>query len=157
LLDAALTRWAEVLERDLPGCPPGLGSLPGGGAAGGLGAALLALGGRRESGIGLVRRLTGLDAALEAADLVITGEGACDWQSLRGKVMAGIAEAALERGIPCLVLAGRVDAGRRELAAAGVSAAYSLTEHLGSTEAALSGAASGLRLLASRVAREWSS
>ncbi|MDQ1659355.1 MAG: glycerate 2-kinase, partial [Cryptosporangiaceae bacterium] len=155
LLDAALTRWSAVLERDLPGCPPGLGSLPGGGAAGGLGAALLALGGRRESGIGLVRRLTGLDAALDAADLVITGEGACDWQSLRGKVMAGIAEAALERGVPCLVLAGRVDAGRRELAAAGVSAAYSLTEHLGSTEAAMSGASDGLRLLAGRVAREW--
>ena len=46
LLDAALERFAAVLEQDLPGCPPGLGALPGGGAAGGLGAALLALGGR---------------------------------------------------------------------------------------------------------------
>jgi glycerate kinase len=156
VLDAALGVWAGVLERDLPGCPAGLGLLPGGGAAGGLGAALLALGGHREPGIGLVRRLTGLDAELDAADLVLTGEGSCDWQSLRGKVMAGVAEGALERGIPCLVLAGRVDAGRRELAAAGVAAAYSLTEHLGSVEKAMSCAEDGLRELAAVVAREWS-
>ncbi len=75
LLDAALERWAGILEKDVPGCPPGLAVLPGAGAAGGLGAALLALGGRVVSGIGLVRDLTGLDAALDAADLVITGEG----------------------------------------------------------------------------------
>ena len=91
LLDAALERFAEVLERDLPGCPPGLAALPGAGAAGGLGAALLACGARRESGIGLVRRLTGLDAALAESDLVITGEGSFDEQSLRGKVVGGVA------------------------------------------------------------------
>src|SRR5690606_40712558 len=94
LLDAALARFAEVLQRDLPTCPPGLAGLPGAGAAGGLGAALLALGGRRESGIGLVRRLVGLDALLDTADLVVTGEGSFDGQSLRGKVVAGVATAA---------------------------------------------------------------
>lgn len=73
LLDAALERFAAVLERDLPGCPAALGALPGGGAAGGIGAAILALGGRCESGIGLVTRATGLDAALDDVDLVITG------------------------------------------------------------------------------------
>ncbi|TDB99793.1 glycerate kinase, partial [Micromonospora fluostatini] len=88
LLDAALERFAAVLEKDLPGCPPQLGALPGGGAAGGLGAAVLALGGRCESGIGLVTRAIGLDAALDACDLVITGEGSFDHQSLRGKVVA---------------------------------------------------------------------
>src|SRR5690606_9191053 len=82
LLDAALAQWAEVLERQLPTCPPGLAGLPGAGAAGGIGAALLALGGRCESGIGLVQRLTGWDAALATADLVITGEGSFDQQSL---------------------------------------------------------------------------
>ncbi|TDC31295.1 glycerate kinase, partial [Micromonospora sp. KC213] len=108
LLDAALERWAAVLEKDLPGCPPGLGTLPGGGAAGGLGAAILALGGRCESGIDLVTRAIGLDAALDAADLVITGEGSFDHQSLRGKVVAGVAGAARDRGVPCVVVAGRV-------------------------------------------------
>src|SRR5690606_18389989 len=86
LLDAGLATFAAVLERDLPGCPAGLGQLPGGGAAGGLGAGILALGGRVEPGMALVRRLTGLDPAIAAADLVITGEGSFDQQSLRGKV-----------------------------------------------------------------------
>ncbi|WP_213450780.1 glycerate kinase family protein [Rhizomonospora bruguierae] len=154
LLDAALERWAGVLQT-LRTCPPGLAGLPGAGAAGGLGAALLALGGRTESGIGLVRRLTGLDEALDAADLVITGEGSFDHQSLRGKVVAGVATAAAERGLPCLVLAGRVGAGRREAAAIGVTEARSLVEHFGDERAAMSRAAEGLRAVAARLARQW--
>ncbi|MEU7615967.1 glycerate kinase [Micromonospora rifamycinica] len=161
LLDAALERWATVLERDLPGCPPGLGVLPGGGAAGGLGAAVLALGGRCESGIGLVSRAIGLDAALDDCDLVITGEGSFDHQSLRGKVVAGVAGAARDRGVPCVVLAGRVSTGRREAASAGVTEAYSLVEHFGGEErggvaAAMDRPAEGLRALGARLARQWS-
>lgn len=161
LLDAALTRWAEVLTQRLPGCPPGLGALPGGGAAGGLGAAVLALGGRCESGIGLVTRAVRLDAALDAADLVITGEGSFDHQSLRGKVVAGVAGAARDRGVPCVVLAGRVSTGRREAAAAGVTDAYSLVEHFGGeehggTDAAMTRPAEGLRALGARLAGQWS-
>ncbi len=161
LLDAALTRWADVLTQRLPGCPPGLGTLPGGGAAGGLGAAVLALGGRCESGIGLVTRAVKLDAALDAADLVITGEGSFDHQSLRGKVVAGVAGAARDRGVPCVVLAGRVSTGRREAASAGVTDAYSLVEHFGGEErggvdAAMTRPAEGLRALGARLARQWS-
>ena len=156
LLDAALERFAAVLEKELPGCPPRLAGLPGAGAAGGLGAALLALGGRTISGVGLVRELTGLDAALDAADLVITGEGSFDAQSLRGKLVSGVAQAAQDRGLPCLVLAGRISAGRREAAAAGVTEAHSLVEHLGSVERAMTQAAYGLTGLAARSARQWS-
>ncbi|RKN50871.1 glycerate kinase [Micromonospora endolithica] len=161
LLDAALERFAAVLERDLPGCPPGLGALPGGGAAGGLGAAILALGGQCESGIGLVNRAIGLDAALDGVDLVITGEGSFDHQSLRGKVVAGVAGAARDRGVPCVVVAGRVSAGRRESAAAGVTEAYSLVEHFGGeerggVEAAMGRPAEGLRALGTRLAGQWS-
>jgi glycerate 2-kinase len=156
LLDAALERFAAVLEKELPGCPPGLATLPGAGAAGGLGAALLAMGGRVTSGIGLVRELTGLDAALDGADLVITGEGSFDAQSLRGKLVSGVAEGARDRGLPCLVLAGRVTAGRREAAAAGVTGAHSLVEHLGGVERAMAEAGSGLTGLATRLARQWS-
>jgi glycerate kinase len=155
-LDAALARFVEVLERDLPGCPAGLAALPGGGAAGGLGAAILALSGRCESGIGLVRRLSGLDDALDAADVVITGEGSFDHQSLRGKVISGVAEAARDRALPCVVLAGRISAGRREAARIGVTSAYSLEEHFGSVEQAMSRPAEGLRALAARAARQWS-
>lgn len=163
VLDAALARFAGVLERDLAGCPPGLAALPGAGAAGGLGAALLALGARREPGFRLVCRRTGLDAALDAADLVVTGEGCFDHQSLRGKVVAGVAAAAQERGLPCVVVAGQVRAGRRESAAVGVVEAWSLAEHLGGPgdadgaglARALAEPADGLRELAARVAAQW--
>ncbi|WP_088991498.1 glycerate kinase family protein [Micromonospora chokoriensis] len=161
LLDAALERFAAVLERDLPGCPAGLGTLPGGGAAGGIGAALLALGGGCESGIGLVTRATRLDDALDTADLVITGEGSFDHQSLRGKVVAGVAGAARDRGVPCVVVAGQVSTGRREAASAGVTDTYSLVEHFGGEsggglDAALGRPAEGLRELGARLARQWS-
>jgi glycerate kinase len=156
LLDAALERFAAVLVADLPGCPADLAALPGAGAAGGLGAAVFALGGRRESGIDLVRRVCGLDAALDTVDLVITGEGSFDHQSLRGKVVAGVAGAARDRGLPCVVLAGRVGVGRRDAAAIGVTAAYSLEEHFGSLDEALSRPADGLRELGARLARQWS-
>ncbi|MBQ1072905.1 glycerate kinase [Micromonospora sp. C31] len=161
LLDAALERFAAVLERDLPGCPERLGALPGGGAAGGLGAAVLALGGHCESGIGLVTRAIGLDVTLDAVDLVITGEGSFDHQSLRGKVVAGVAGAARDRGVPCVVVAGRVSTGRREAGAAGVTDAYSLVEHFGGEErgglaAAMQRPAEGLRALGTRLARQWS-
>lgn len=161
LLDAALERFAVVLASSLPTCPAELTGLPGAGAAGGLGAAILALGGRCESGIGLVTRLIGLDEALDAADLVITGEGSFDHQSLRGKVVAGVAGGARDRGIPCVVLAGRVSTGRREAAVAGVTEAYSLVDHFGGeqhggVEAAMTRPADGLRELAADLARQYS-
>jgi glycerate kinase len=156
LLDAALERFAAVLERDLPTAPAGLAALPGAGAAGGIGAAILACGGQRASGIGLVRELTGLDAALAACDLVITGEGSFDDQSLRGKVVAGVAGAARDLGLPCVVVAGRVEAGRRGALAAGVTESHSLVEHFGSVTEALARPAEGLNALGARLARQWS-
>jgi glycerate 2-kinase len=155
LLDSALERWAGVLE-GLPTCPAGVAGMAGAGAAGGLGAAILALGGRCESGIALVNRLIGLDAAFDAADLVITGEGSFDSQSLRGKVVAGVAGAAAGRGLPCLVVAGRVSAGRREAAVAGVTESWSLTDHFGGEDEAMARPAEGLREIATRLAGQWS-
>lgn len=155
LLDAALTRFGAVLQA-LPTAPPGLADLPGAGAAGGLGAALLALGGRVVSGIGLVRELTRLDAEIEEVSLVVTGEGAFDEQSLRGKVVAGVANAARDLGVPCVVVAGRVDAGRREAASIGVTEAHSLVEHFGSAADAVARPADGLRELGERLAVQWS-
>jgi glycerate kinase len=153
-LDAALEHFAGVLEKAF-----GISDLavaPGGGAAGGIGAALIALGGRVTSGINLVTNLIGLDAELDAADLVITGEGSFDHQSLRGKVVAGIAAGARDRGLPCVVLAGRNETGYREAAAAGVTETHTLVEHFGSTEKALAEPARGLRELARQLAEQWS-
>jgi glycerate kinase len=156
LLDDALSRFSQVLEKALSTCPPGLAELPGAGAAGGLGAALLALGGRVESGIGLVRELTGLDRQLDDADLVITGEGSFDEQSLHGKVVAGVAGAARDRGVPCVVLAGQISAGRRPAAAAGVTEMHALVDHFGDVQAAMERPAEGLRALGARLAGQWS-
>jgi glycerate kinase len=152
-LDAALERFSAVLEKAFD--RQGLAALPGAGAAGGIGAALLALGGRVVSGIGLVQQLIGLDAELDAADLVITGEGSFDHQSLRGKVTAGIANSARDRGLPCVVVAGRNETGYREAAAAGVTETYALVEHFGSEQVALAEAARGLREVVARLAGQW--
>jgi glycerate kinase len=102
-----------------------------------------------------VAEAVGLAQALVGADLVITGEGSFDWQSLRGKVVAGVAAAGAEEGVPCIVVAGRTSVGRREAAAAGVEAAYSLTDEVG-LEAALADPAEALTTVASTVARAWS-
>jgi glycerate kinase len=161
LLDSALERFAQVLERELPSCPPDVAGLPGAGAAGGLGGAILALGGRCESGIALVSSMIGLAAALDEADLVITGEGSFDHQSLRGKVVAGIAGAARDRGLPCVVVAGRISAGRREASAAGVTESYSLVDHFGGeerggVEQAMTRPTEALRAISARLAAQWS-
>jgi glycerate kinase len=156
-LDAALERFAAVLSDSLPGCPPDLAARPGAGAAGGIGAAVLALGGSMRSGIAMVRELTGLDTLLDTADLVITGEGSLDDQSLRGKVVAGVAAAARDRGVPCVVLAGRSSIGRREAAAVGITDTYTLVDHYaGDMGRAMSQAASGLVALGTRIAHQWS-
>lgn len=151
-LDVALATFADVLAtlgRDVR-------DEPGAGAAGGLGAALLGLGARRASGAALVRELVGLDAALDSADLVITGEGSFDWQSLRGKLVTTVARGAADRGVPCLVLAGQVSVGRREAAAAGVDAAYSVADDAGGVAASMADPAGTLTALAGRVAARWS-
>lgn len=152
-LDAALARFADVLAeatgRDVR-------DEPASGAAGGLGAALLALGAERVSGAGLVRELVGLDVELDRAGLVLTGEGSFDWQSLRGKLVTTVSRAAADRGVPCVVLAGQVSVGRREAAAAGVDAAYSVAEDAGGVEASMADPAGTLAALAGRVAARWS-
>ncbi|AHH95328.1 glycerate kinase [Kutzneria albida] len=153
-LEARMTAWAgelaQLAGRDVR-------NLPGAGAAGGLGAGLLALGAELTSGAGLVRELTGLDAALDDCELAVTGEGSFDWQSLRGKLVTAVASGAAERGVPCLVLAGQVSVGRREMGAVGVEAAYAVAQHVGSVRAALDDPAGTLRGLAEHVAGQWSS
>jgi glycerate kinase len=130
---------------------------PGAGAGGGLGYGLGLLGGVRVSGIDTCLAAVGFDERVASCDLVITGEGSFDWQSLRGKVVSGVAHRAAAKARPCLVLAGRVDVGRRESAAAGIDEAWSLVEHVGSVEDAMAQPGKSLASLAARVAGVWSS
>lgn len=103
-LDAALQRYAEILRRDLHRDVAGV---PGAGAAGGVGAALLAfLNARLRPGVDLIFEAMNIDAHLSTTDLVITGEGRLDRQDIFGKAPLGIAKRAHSRGIPCIVVAG---------------------------------------------------
>ncbi|HET7868758.1 MAG TPA: glycerate kinase [Actinomycetota bacterium] len=109
LLDRALGHLAAVIYRDL-----GLDvrDLAGGGAAGGLGAGMVAfLGAHLRPGVDLVMDAVGLGRRLATADLVVTGEGALDQQSLDGKVPGGVIGAARASGVPAIVLCGRAEAG----------------------------------------------
>ncbi len=146
-LESRLSGWAAICGTDP--------DLPGAGAGGGLGYGLMALSGRRAPGIDTVLDAIGFDGRVRAADLVITGEGSFDFQSLRGKAPAGVATRAQAAGRPCLVLAGRVEVGRREAAAAGVEAAYAVVDLVGA-EAAFADPAARLADLAADVARQWS-
>jgi glycerate 2-kinase len=127
----------------------------GAGAAGGLGFGLFALGATRVSGIALVADAVGLADHARWADLVITGEGAYDYSSRSGKVVYGVAEIAGQAVRPCVVLAGRVLVGTREMRAMGVESAYSMVDAVGQ-DAAMSEPDTSLAALAERVARTWS-
>ena len=148
VLDAALTTWAAVLG-------DGLADRPGAGAAGGLGVALAALGARRVAGGELVREVAGLDEALARADLVVTGEGRLDAQSLHGKLVSVVAARAREQGVPCIALAGQVDMSTGEALEAGLEGVYSVAADAGSVEAALAEPAARLADLAEGVAQRW--
>jgi len=126
LLDRALARWAALTAA---ATGKDLAAAPGAGAAGGTGFAALAyLGGRLVPGVDVVLDLIGFDAALVGADLVITGEGSLDRQSLGGKAPVGVARAAARRGVPVIAVAGRVRLTADELTAAGFAAAYALAD-----------------------------
>ena len=127
----------------------------GAGAAGGLGYALLLLGGTRRPGIELVAEATDLPARARLADLVVTGEGAFDFSSRAGKVPYGVAAVAADAIRPCVALAGQVLVGSREMRALGIESAYSLVERVGE-ERAFADPAGALADLAARVARTWS-
>jgi glycerate kinase len=124
-LDAALARWAAVVAA---ATGSDHASDPGAGAAGGTGfAALALLGGEMRSGIELVLDLVGFDDRLRDASLVVTGEGALDFQSLAGKAPVGVLDRARAAGVPVVVVAGRSLLTPAESAAAGFADVYPLS------------------------------
>ena len=132
-LDAGLKRLAYVIKHDLG---MDVSRLPGGGAAGGLGAGLVAfLGGRLCPGAELVIGVCGLQEKLEGCSLVITGEGRLDGQTVFGKAPAGVANVARAAGVPVIALCGSLgrDAGR--VHEAGVDAYFSALEESVTEEA----------------------
>jgi glycerate 2-kinase len=125
-LASGLRRWAAVVA-ETTGAD--WSQAPGAGAAGGVGfAALAVLGAERRLGIELVLDLVSFDAALDGAALVIIGEGSLDTQTLAGKAPVGVARAATRRGIPVVAVAGRNTLTEGQLAAAGITAVYALSD-----------------------------
>ncbi|WP_234551906.1 glycerate kinase, partial [Streptomyces sp. MH192] len=127
---------------------------PGAGAAGGLGHAALLLGARFRPGIEVMLDVLGFAPALERASLVITGEGSLDAQTLHGKAPAGVAAAARAAGRQVVAVCGRLALSPGELAAAGVSRAYALTDLEPDVARCLAEAGPLLERLAERLARD---
>lgn len=152
VLEARNARWAEQLES---ATGKRVSDFPGAGAAGGIGAALFALGAQRRSGADVVADRTGQAALLASADLVITGEGKFDHQSLRGKLVTTLASAGAAHGVPTLVFAGQVTLDEADYASTSIVAAKSVTDFAGSVERAMEEASACLEGLAEHTAREW--
>ena len=141
-LDAALRTWAGALlhatGRDV--------NVLGAGAAGGFPASFLAFtSANLESGFEMVAQLVGLDRELAAADLVLTGEGSLDGQSLKGKAPIALADQARQRGIPVVAVAGRILATPEELAEHGIEAAAALVDLAASPAEAMAHGAAYVR------------
>ena len=132
-LDGALRAWSGAVARALGVTENASGhpaaDTPGAGAAGGVGfAAIAALGATARPGIDLMLELTGFATHLSGADLVVTGEGSLDEQTLHGKAPAGVAAAARAAGVPVVTVSGRNLLTEQQLTAAGVRKAYALTD-----------------------------
>jgi glycerate 2-kinase len=150
VLEAGLTVWERAVQeatgRDVAG-------QPGAGAAGGAGfAALAVLGAQIRPGIQLVLELVGFEKAVAGADLVVTGEGSLDEQSLAGKAPVGVAEAARAHGVPVVAVAGRSSLTDQQLATAGISACYRLSDLEPDPARSMAGAAPLLTEVCRRIA-----
>jgi glycerate 2-kinase len=152
LLEAGLTRWSsvvcEAVGRDYV-------DRPGAGAAGGTGfAALALLSAELRPGIELILDMLRFDEALAGADLLITGEGSLDEQSLSGKAPIGVARAAARESVPVVAVAGRTTLSRERLSAAGIQAAYPLSDLEPDQARSIANAAALLREIGRRIAVE---
>jgi glycerate kinase len=151
-LEEGLARWAQVVAE---ATGSDFADRPGAGAAGGTGfAALALLGAELHPGIELILDLLDFAGALVGADLVITGEGSLDDQSLSGKAPIGVARAAARVGVPVVAVAGRSRLTLEQLRSAGIQAAYPLSELEPDRQRSMANAAPLLRRVGSRIAQD---
>ncbi len=149
-LDRALAHYGKVIERDLD---KSVMTLQGGGAAGGMGVALYAFcGADLRQGIEIVTQALGLDDAVRAADLVITGEGRIDSQTIHGKVPIGVARVAKRYQLPVIGIAGSLTADVEVVYDHGLDAIFSVIPRICTLDDALVNAAENLRMTARTIA-----
>ena len=153
-LEAALAAWVDALERAGASRARERADAPGAGAAGGVGYACLLLGATRRPGVDVVLDLTDFDRRLAGVDLVVTGEGSLDEQSLAGKTPMGVAEAAATHAVPTVAVCGRATLTREQAQAAGIEAVHALTDLEPDVSRCIANAGELLEQLAARVAAE---
>lgn len=153
-LEEGLAAWVVAL--DAAGVPGARAHAEeaGAGAAGGVGYACLLLGASRRPGVEQVLDLTGFRDRLAGADLVVTGEGSLDEQSLHGKTPVGVAEAAADAGVPTVAVCGRTTLTPEQAAQAGIRAVYALTDIEPDVARCIAEAGPLLEQLAARIAAE---
>ncbi|MEU0741521.1 glycerate kinase [Streptomyces sp. NPDC006134] len=154
-LDAALTHYAKVLEDAVGAKAAEYAASPGAGAAGGIGYGALLIGARFRPGIEVMLDVLGFAPALERADLVITGEGSLDEQTLHGKAPAGVAAAARAAGKEVVAVCGRLALPAQTLGRAGIRRAYPLTEIEPDVEKCIAEAGPILERVAENIARDY--
>lgn len=151
-LDVGLAHFADVVAQHTG---QDLRDTPGAGAAGGVGfAALAVLGAELRPGAEVVLELTGFHDALPGADLVVTGEGSLDGQTLHGKAPAAVAAAARAAGVPVVAVAGQVALDEQQLHGAGFRSAHALTGLATRPEESFTQPGPLLREVGRRIARE---
>lgn len=149
-LDNALAHYAKIIQRDLD---IDVLHIPGGGAAGGMGAALHAFcQAELRRGIEIVTEALGLDALVKDATLVITGEGRIDSQTVHGKVPIGVAKVAKRYNKPVIGIAGSLTADVGVVHQHGLDAVYSVIYSICTLEEALDNAAQNVRMTARNIA-----
>ena len=149
-LDRALTHYAQLIARDLD---VNVLELAGGGAAGGMGAALYAFcGAQLRRGIEIVTDALRLDACVADADLVVTGEGRIDSQTIHGKVPVGVAKIAKRYNKPVIGIAGSLTADVGVVYEHGLDAVFSVIYTICSLDEALKNASENVRMTARNVA-----
>ena len=149
-LDRALTHYAQLISRDLD---VNVLELAGGGAAGGMGAALYAFcGAQLRSGIEIVTDALHLDAWVADADLVVTGEGRIDSQTIHGKVPVGVANVAKRYNKPVIGIAGSLTPDVGIVHGHGIDAVFSVIYTICTLEDALKNAKENVRMTARNVA-----
>ncbi|GBQ87881.1 glycerate kinase [Gluconacetobacter johannae DSM 13595] len=150
LLDDALAQYGCVLERTLGRA---VGAIPGAGAAGGMGAGAIAfLDAALRPGVDIVMEALGLDAIVADADLVITGEGRIDGQTVHGKAPVGVGRVARRHGRPVIGIAGSLGADAQAVHAHGIDAIFSVVNRPCTLDEALAEAAVNVRATARNVA-----